>query len=105
MTLFYREHLWRFPIREGLFPPYRIKCTTPGRTPSLSSTFVIPMKKMIRKAKVPYFVIGGINRGTIGKVKDAGACAVAVCGAVITAENPLKETRAIKKVISTRKGH
>ena len=53
------------------------------------------LKGMIKAAKCPYFVIGGINSKNIGKLIAAGAKAVAVYSAIIRAKAPAKATEDI----------
>lgn len=60
------------------------------------------MRKMIKKADIPYFVIGGIDRKTAPVVREKGARAIAVCRAVIAADDPLKEAKYFRKVIGNR---
>lgn len=51
------------------------------------------MKDMIATADMPGFVIGGITRDTADSVFKAGAERIAVCSAVISAEDPLSEMK------------
>lgn len=52
--------------------------------------------------KLPYFAIGGVNRGTIDAVLDAGAGAVAICTGVTMAKDIAAETAFFKNLVRER---
>jgi thiamine monophosphate synthase len=47
---------------------------------------------MAEKSDIPLFAIGGINRDVCMDVKDKGIPGVCICSAVISSEDPGKET-------------
>ena len=46
------------------------------------------LRKLKGKIKIPYFAIGGIHEGKIKEITAAGARRIAVCGAILKADDP-----------------
>lgn len=58
------------------------------------------LEKVSKRIKVPFFAIGGINRGNIGRVIRKGTKAVAVVRAVVGAKDAKKAAKNLKKHLS-----
>jgi thiamine-phosphate pyrophosphorylase len=52
---------------------------------------------------LPAFAIGGISRANLDQVKSAGFQRVAVSGAVLAAEDPLRAVKELKADLLTEK--
>jgi len=55
------------------------------------------IKAISKKIKIPFFVIGGINRNNLNSVLSAGAKRVAICSAICKAKNINREFTNIRK--------
>lgn len=75
----------------GVGPIYATP-TKPGRAPVGTAL----VAHAARHASVPWFAIGGIDRGTLRPVLDAGASRVAVVRALTQAADPEAEARALR---------
>lgn len=58
------------------------------------------VKKLRKKLKIPFFVIGDINFNNIKVVKRAGANRAAVCRAVLKARNISSSLRKLKRILN-----
>ncbi|MFA5089419.1 MAG: thiamine phosphate synthase [Candidatus Omnitrophota bacterium] len=72
----------------GLGPVFNTT-TKPG-CPPINQEIIA---KVIRKIKVPVFVIGGINRCNIGRLIQMGAQRLALCQAILGGGNIVENTR------------
>jgi thiamine-phosphate pyrophosphorylase len=59
------------------------------------------IRKIKANIKIPFFVIGGINRSNINKVVSSGAGRVAVCRAICQARNIKRAGRDIRGIIDS----
>ncbi|MDD5465302.1 MAG: thiamine phosphate synthase [Candidatus Omnitrophica bacterium] len=55
--------------------------------------------KLKDKIKIPYFAIGDIHAGNIKKITACGARRVAVCRAILKADNPKNAARQLYKIL------
>jgi len=46
------------------------------------------LRKLKGKIKIPYYAIGGIDKTKIARIVEAGATRIAVCRAILKADNP-----------------
>lgn len=78
----------------GIGPVFQTK-TKPDSQPLNLSL----LKKINRKIKIPYFVIGGIDSSNIRAIISSGAKRFAVCRAICHAKNVKKAASDLKKLI------
>jgi thiamine-phosphate pyrophosphorylase len=70
--------------------------TKPGR-PAVGVELV---RYAAAHARVPFFAIGGLNRGNLAPVLDAGAARVCVLRAITDAENPEQAARELSELLA-----
>ena len=58
------------------------------------------LNEMVRQSPLPVVAIGGINASNIASVAMAGPDAIAVCSAICSSTDPLKETRFLVRSIN-----
>lgn len=59
------------------------------------------IKKIKRKIRIPFFVIGGINEKNVEQVLSLGVKRVAVCSAVCKAKNILSTVKNFSKILNS----
>lgn len=59
------------------------------------------IKKLKNKIKIPCFAIGDINKGNINKVLSSGVNRVAVCRAILKAQNTSLAAKYFSKILTT----
>ena len=57
------------------------------------------LKQVLAEIQLPVVAVGGINAGNVSQLTDIGAKCVAVCSAVISADDPKAAGEAIKKLL------
>jgi thiamine-phosphate pyrophosphorylase len=81
----------------GIGPVYATM-TKPG-TPAIGAAALARLKS---KIKIPYFAIGNINLDNLSRVTCAGAKRIAVCQAILAADDPeVAADRLYKKLKSS----
>ena len=61
------------------------------------------LRAVAAEIRLPAFAIGGITRENIGQVLAAGFTRIAVSGAIIEAEEPVRAINELRKVLMTEK--
>jgi thiamine-phosphate pyrophosphorylase len=79
----------------GIGPIYET-ATKPGCKP----IGLNPLRQLKHRIKIPYFAIGNIHEGNIREITAAGARRIAVCRAILKANNP---KRAAKRLLEKLK--
>jgi len=77
----------------GIYP-------TPTKTNSLSQWNLDGLQFLKSKTDKPLIAIGGINKGNIAQVIQAGADSIAVVSAICASKNPLKSAQQLKQIIN-----
>lgn len=73
--------------------------------PSLSHTDREPqglgaLRRVVENLSIPVIAIGGIDPSNVGSVLETGCSGVAVIGAVLEADSPLRATRDLKRAMA-----
>lgn len=78
----------------------------PSRTkPQAHRASLEVLQRATRRNTVPVCAIGGINPNTMAEVVRCGAALVAVCGAVLRAEDPAEATRHLVRLFADERKH
>jgi thiamine-phosphate pyrophosphorylase len=62
------------------------------------------LRQVVSEISLPHVAIGGITAGNVGQLVSAGARRVAVCSAVIAAEDPAAAAAAIRQKLPSEPG-
>ncbi len=78
----------------GIGPVY----TTPTK-PEYKAIGLKTLARLKDKIKIPYFAIGGIDRGNVKDIVASGASRIAVCRAILKAKDPGQAARQLNKIL------
>ncbi len=73
---------------------------TPSKAPYGEPVGLDKLEIVTSLLEIPVFALGGVNRNNTRQIMEAGASGIALISAIISAENPLKESEALLSLLS-----